>query len=71
MNADQSGVVLVNGWLLRGWDCGVSATAQALRLGKRTFTLKHSHVASMKGDLVRARSVFKHRALPVNSALSH
>jgi hypothetical protein len=31
-----------------------------------TCSFNHSHIASLKGDLVRARSVYKHRALPVN-----
>src|SRR6266853_6735245 len=36
-----------------------------LRAGGRAFTFNSSHFASNQGDLVRARSVLKHRALPV------
>ena len=36
-----------------------------LHPGKIQFTVENSHVASNTGDLVRARSVLEHRALPV------
>jgi hypothetical protein len=43
----------------------VGAAARRLhrRIGAGSFM--NSHVASLKGDLVRARSVWQHRALPV------
>jgi hypothetical protein len=49
---------------------GLSARAGALRPGRGVFTLIVSHVRlCMQVDLVRARSVFKHRALPVKNQL--
>src|SRR5260370_10626614 len=46
------------------WVFRLNAAAHRLRQRNRAFSFVLSHVASFVGDLVRARSVFAHRALP-------
>jgi len=50
---------------IEGPGLSIGATARLLHRRIGAYSFRNSHVASFVGDLVRARSVRKHRALPV------